>query len=97
MPAPAHIGEMRQSLFVVLDDCASRLSLSHHKKEKDWAGGVVGELCLSNLSCFGLYDHKPHVASPPPCIHTSPYLPFGHRQPLYGLTPAAKMWVCTAK
>lgn len=51
---------------------------------------------LSNLSCFGLYDHGPHVASTPPRTHTSPFLPFGHRRPLYRLTPAAKICVCTA-
>ncbi|CAF99043.1 unnamed protein product [Tetraodon nigroviridis] len=37
-----------------------------------------------------------HVASTPPWTHTSPSLPFGHRQPLYRLTPAAKICVCTA-
>lgn len=51
---------------------------------------------LSNLSCFGLYDHGPHVASTPPRTHTSSFLPFGHRWPLYRLTPAAKICVCTA-
>lgn len=55
-----------------------------------------GELLLSNLSCFGLDNHRPHVASTPPWTHTSPSLPFGHRQPLYRLTPAAKICVCTA-
>lgn len=50
-----------------------------------------------NLSCFGvLRPRGPHVAKPPPCTNASPYLPFGHRRPLYWLTPAAKMCVCTA-
>lgn len=40
-------------------------------------GGQRGAL-LSNLSCFGLYDHRPHVASTPPETHTSPSLPCGH-------------------
>lgn len=50
----------------------------------------------TNLSCFGLYDHSPHVATTPPWTHTSPSLPLGHRQPLYRLTPAAKICVCAA-
>lgn len=58
-------------------------------------GGLWGAL-LSNLSCFGLYDHRPHVATTPPWTHTSPSLPFGHRRPLYRLTPAAKICVCAA-
>lgn len=58
-------------------------------------GGLGGAL-PSNLSCFGLYDHGPHVASRPPRAHTSPSPPFGHRQPLYRLTPAAKICVCAA-
>lgn len=63
--------------------------------EKGGLKGVGGAL-LSNLSRFGLYDHGPHVASTPPWTHTSPSLPFGHRQPLYRLTPAAKICVCAA-
>lgn len=64
---------------------------THRKKWSSVGGGL-----LSNLFCFGLYDHGPHVASTPPWTHTSPSLPFGHRQPLYRLTPAAKICVCAA-
>lgn len=58
--------------------------------------GVGGGVVLSNLSCFGLYDHGPHMASTPPWTHTSPSLLFGHRRLLYRLTPAAKICVCAA-
>lgn len=97
MPALAHIGEMRQCLFVVLEGCVSRLSLSQHRNtQKEVEMWGMGWGLLSNLFCFGLYDHGPHVASTPPWTHTSPSLPFGHRQPLYRLTPAAKICVCAA-
>ncbi|KAK5857126.1 hypothetical protein PBY51_010392 [Eleginops maclovinus] len=59
---------------------------------KGWGGGAL----MSNLSCFGLYDHRPHAANTPPWTYTSPSLPFAHRQPLYRLTPAAKICVCAA-
>lgn len=63
-----------------------------HSTEREGQGGAL----LSNLSFSGLYDHGPHVASTPPWTHTSPSLPFGHRRPLYRLTPAAKICVCAA-
>lgn len=91
MPAFAHIGEMRQRLFVVL---ATVRPVYHchiaeaHKKKEDRRG--VWRALLSNLSHFGLYNHKPHVARPPLLTHTSPYLPFGHGLSLYELAWPAK-------
>lgn len=62
-----------------------------HTERRGLRGAV-----LSGVSCSGLYDHGPHVASTPPWTHTSPSLPFRHRQLLYWLTPAAKICVCAA-
>lgn len=64
----------------------------HTERRRLRGGGVCCPICPA----LGFTTHGPHVASTPPWTHTSPSLPFGHRQPLYRLTPAAKICVCAA-
>lgn len=78
--------------------CSGRLCVpfitvteQRHTKREGLGGGSAVQSVL-----LWLYDNGPHVASTPPWTHTSPSLPFGHRQPLYRLTPAAKICVCAA-
>lgn len=73
MPALAHIGEMRQCLFVVFEGCVSRLSLSEQRntqKEEDWGGQCCPVCPALGFTTMGPTWRVPH----PGPIHLHPCL-----------------------
>lgn len=78
--------------------CVPFITVTAHKltERKNWSCGGVGGVCCPICPALGLTTTGPTWRTPHPRPHASPSLPFGHRQPLYRLTPAAKICVCAA-
>ena len=96
MPALAHIGEMRQCLFVVLEGCASRLSLSDHRSTQKEVRRRGGPCSVQSVPLGALQPGTSRGVFPT----LGPYISIAAFKaadwPLYQLTPAAKICVCAA-